>query len=111
MFDHTFLTLQIIKSDITWAVSLVIAYGHFTLHQAFVWVCMATVDILTLSSTRIMMKLSDIIKTLKLHETFFVCFGFVSHCYNVTIVAVYKMCEIHAYVTFTPGSYHIECVF
>ena len=68
MFDHTFPNLQITKSDITWAVSLVIAYGHFSLHQVFVWVCIATGDILTLSSTRSMIKLSDIIQKLKLQR-------------------------------------------
>ena len=71
MFDHTFQNLQITKSDIMWAVSLVIAYGHFSLHHAFVWVCMATGDILTLSSMRSMIKLSDIIKTLKLQGNSF----------------------------------------
>ena len=44
MYDHTFLNLQITRSDIRlhikWAVSLVIAYGHFNLPQGFVWVCM-----------------------------------------------------------------------
>ena len=39
-----FLNLQIIRSDIgphiKLAVSLVNAYGHFNLPQAFVWVCM-----------------------------------------------------------------------
>ena len=48
------LNLQITRSDfrphIKWAVRLVIAYGHFNLHQGFVWVCMST--ILTLSSPR-----------------------------------------------------------
>ena len=42
MYDHTFLNLQITRSDIRphikWAVSLVIAYGHFNLPQGFVWV-------------------------------------------------------------------------
>ena len=62
MLDHTFLNLQITKSDIAWPVSLVIAYGHFSLHQPFVWVCMTTGSILTLASKRGMIKLSDIIK-------------------------------------------------
>ena len=66
MLDHTFLNLQITKSDITWPVSLVIAYGRFSLHQPFVWVCMTTGSILTLASKRGMIKLSDIIKTLDL---------------------------------------------
>ena len=39
MYDHTFLDLQITRSDIrphiNWAVSLVIAHGHFNLSQAF----------------------------------------------------------------------------
>ena len=38
-----FLNLQITRSDIRphikWAVSLMIAYGHFNLPQGFVWVC------------------------------------------------------------------------
>ena len=41
-----FLNLQIIRSDIRpdikWAVSLVIAYGHFNLPQGIVWVCMSS---------------------------------------------------------------------
>ena len=41
-----FLNLQITRSDIRphikWAVSLVIAYGHFNLPQGFVWVCMSS---------------------------------------------------------------------
>ena len=44
MYDHIFLNLQITRSDIRphtkWAVSLVIAYGHFNLPQGFVRVCM-----------------------------------------------------------------------
>ena len=45
MYDHTFfLRLQITRSGIRphqkWAVSLVIAYGHFNLPWGFVWVCM-----------------------------------------------------------------------
>ena len=44
--DHTFPNLQITRSDIRphikWAVSLVIAYGHFNLPRGFVWVCMRT---------------------------------------------------------------------
>ena len=40
---HTFPNLQFTRSDIRphikWAVSLVIAYGHFNLPQGFVWVC------------------------------------------------------------------------
>ena len=44
MYDHNFLNLQITRSDIRprikWAVSLVIAYGHFNLPQGIVWVCM-----------------------------------------------------------------------
>ena len=39
-----FLNLQITRSDIAlhikWAVSPVIAYGHFNIPQGFVWVCM-----------------------------------------------------------------------
>ena len=50
-----FLNLQITRSDIRphikWAVSLVIAYGHFNLPQGFVWVGM--VNILTLSPPRV----------------------------------------------------------
>ena len=47
MFDHTFfLKSQITRSDIRphikWAVSLVIAYGHFNLPQGFVWACMGS---------------------------------------------------------------------
>ena len=42
MYDHTFLNLQVTRSDIRphtkWAVSLVIAYGHFSLPRGFVWV-------------------------------------------------------------------------
>ena len=38
-----FLNLQITRSDIRqhikWAVSLVIAYGHFSPPQGFVWIC------------------------------------------------------------------------
>ena len=41
-----FLNLQIVRSDIrphiNWAVSLVIAYGHFNLPQGIVWVCMSS---------------------------------------------------------------------
>ena len=41
-----FLNLQIVRSDIRphikWAVSLVIAYGHFNLPQGIVWVCMSS---------------------------------------------------------------------
>ena len=41
---HTFLKLQITRSDIRphmkWAVSLVIACDRFNLPQGFVWVCM-----------------------------------------------------------------------
>ena len=41
-----FLNLQIIRSDIRpdikWAVSLLIAYGHFNLPQGIVWVCMSS---------------------------------------------------------------------
>ena len=44
MYDHTFLNSQITRSDIRphikWAVSLVIAYGHFSLPQGFVSVYM-----------------------------------------------------------------------
>ena len=40
-----FLTLQMTRADIRphiqWAVSLVIADGHFNLPQGFVWVCMS----------------------------------------------------------------------
>ena len=45
MYDHTFLNLQITRSDIRpyikWTVSLVIAYSHFDFPQGFVWVRMA----------------------------------------------------------------------
>ena len=45
-YDHTFLNLQITRSDIRphikWPVSLVIAYGHFNLPQGIVWVCMSS---------------------------------------------------------------------
>ena len=48
-----FLNLEITRSDIMphikWAVSLVIAYGHFNLPQGFVWVC---TSLLTLSTPR-----------------------------------------------------------
>ena len=41
-----FLNLQIVRSDIRphikWAVSLVIAYGHFNLPRGIVWVCMSS---------------------------------------------------------------------
>ena len=54
MYDHTFLNWQITRSDIwphiKWAVSLVIAYGHFNFPQGLcghVWV-----NILTLSPAR-----------------------------------------------------------
>ena len=45
MYDHTFYKqVQISRSDIRphikWAVSLVIAYGHFDFPQGFVWVRM-----------------------------------------------------------------------
>ena len=44
MQDHDFLNLQVTRSDmrphIKWAVSLVIAYGHFNLPQGFVWLSM-----------------------------------------------------------------------
>ena len=44
MYDHTFWNLQITRSDIRphikWAVSLMIAYGHFILPRGFVWVYM-----------------------------------------------------------------------
>ena len=43
IYRHTFFNLQITRSDIRhikWAVSLVIAYGHFNLPQGFVLVCM-----------------------------------------------------------------------
>ena len=43
-WPYTFLNLQItspnIRPHIKWILSLVIAYGHFTLPQGFVWVCM-----------------------------------------------------------------------
>ena len=41
MYDHTFAKFanHQIRTDIKWAVSLVIAYGHFNLPQRFVWVC------------------------------------------------------------------------
>ena len=55
MYDHTFLNLQITRSDIKphikWAVSLVISYGYFNLPQdlcGYVWV-----NILTLSPLRV----------------------------------------------------------
>ena len=42
MYHNTFLNLQITRSDIKphtkWAVSLVIADGHFNLPHVFVWV-------------------------------------------------------------------------
>ena len=42
MYGHTFLNLQITRSDIRldikWAVSLVFTYGHFNISQEFVWV-------------------------------------------------------------------------
>ena len=45
MYDHTFLNMQIIRSDIRphikWVVSLLIGYGHFNLPQA---VCVAHND-------------------------------------------------------------------
>ena len=34
------ITRLYIKLHIKWAVSLVIAYGHFNLPRGFVWVCM-----------------------------------------------------------------------
>ena len=114
MLDHTILTLQITKSDITYAVSLVIAYGHFSLHQVFVWLCMTTGSILTLSSKRGMIKLSILLKHWIYNKTLFVHFGFTSNCYNATIYAVHKVYGMQVYVTITPCSYHIsliECTF
>ena len=45
MYDHTFLNLQIARSDvrlhIKWAVSVVIAHGRFSLPRVFVLVCIS----------------------------------------------------------------------
>ena len=44
VWPYILLNLQVTRSDISqhikWAVSLLIAYGHFNLPQGFVWVCM-----------------------------------------------------------------------
>ena len=55
--DHTFLNLQITRSDIRphikWAVSLVIAFGHSDLPQVFSWICVGYITVLTSSPLRV----------------------------------------------------------
>ena len=47
-FQNLQITMSDISPHIKWAVSLVIAYGHFNVPHGFVWV-----NILTLSSPRV----------------------------------------------------------
>ena len=72
MYDHTFLNLQITRSDIRphikWALILVIVYGHFNLPSG-VCVGMNQLNILTLSPRRVFVDtaLEDWMKRSLLH--------------------------------------------